>query len=85
MAILQGDPDTLTYHAGGTLRVLDLPIDVTTGRLERRWDLLRTLDSAGAADRGTDTAHSCAWLHMQRRLRDPGRVDQRRLLRLCKL
>ena len=49
--LIQGDPDTLTYHAGGTLRVLDLPIDVTTGRLERRWDLLRTLDSAGAADR----------------------------------
>ena len=42
--LVQGDPATLTYHAGGALKVLDLPVGVTIGRLESRWSLLRSLD-----------------------------------------
>ena len=42
--LIQGDPATMTYHAGGALKVLDLPAGVSTGRLESRWSLLRVLD-----------------------------------------
>jgi len=44
--LVQGDPATMTYHAGGALKVLDLPVGVTIGRLESRWSLLRTLDAS---------------------------------------
>ena len=43
--LIQGDPATLTYHAGGALKVLDLPVGVSIGRLESRWSLLRFLDA----------------------------------------
>ena len=48
--LIQGDPGTLTYHAGGALRVLELLPDVSTGRLQRRWELLRSLDNATRAN-----------------------------------
>ena len=43
--LVQGDPATMTYHAGGALKVLDLPAGVSIGRLESRWSLLRFLDT----------------------------------------
>ncbi|HCD00312.1 MAG TPA: DUF1501 domain-containing protein, partial [Planctomycetaceae bacterium] len=43
--LIQGDPATMTYHAGGALKVLDLPAGVSIGRLESRWSLLRFLDA----------------------------------------
>ena len=43
--LIQGDPATMTYHAGGALKVLDLPVGVSIGRLESRWSLLRFLDA----------------------------------------
>ena len=54
--LIQGDPATLTYHAGEALKVLDLPVGVTIGRLESRWSLLRSLD----APPRHDTARSMA-------------------------
>ena len=48
--LIKGDPDTLRYHAGGALRVLDLPEDVTARRLERRWELLGSLDTTTRSD-----------------------------------
>jgi hypothetical protein len=48
--LIQGDPGSLAYNAGGALRVLDFPDDVTARRLERRWALLRSLDARPGGD-----------------------------------
>ncbi len=48
--LIQGNPGTLTYHAGGAQRVLELPDGVNTGRLEGRWALLRSLDATPRAN-----------------------------------
>ena len=49
--LIQGDPGTLTYHAGGALRVLDLPDGVTTRRLDDRRELLNSLDATPRQNR----------------------------------
>ena len=50
---IHGDPATLSYHAGGAARNLDLPHDLTVGRLRDRWTLLRSVDNTPGSAAGS--------------------------------